>query len=99
MISEFYFLTEAAIEKLTPLRWPGGSGALEIDVGVLQDSDSRYAKLWLLAALFLCAAVLLGDLLFAASATAKLATAVAGGLALTCLAVAAATTALKHKRR
>lgn len=99
MSSEFYSLTEAVLEKLTPLRWSEDSGALEVDEGVLQELGARHAQLWLmLSGLFLCASVLLGDLLFTASATAKLATLLTGAVAAASLTIAAAITALRRSR-
>lgn len=100
MSTEFYSLTEAVLGKLSPLRWSEDSGALEVDVGVLQESGARHAKLWLmLSGLFLCVSVLLGDLLFAVSATAKLATLLTGAAAVASLTIAAAITALRSSRR
>jgi hypothetical protein len=100
MNQDAYSPIEAMFEMFTPLRWSETSGGLVVDETELQNSGARYAKLWLmLSAMFVCVSFLLGDLLFAASATAKLATVVTGGLALTNLAVAAAITTLKRKRR
>ena len=88
------------IEKLTPLRWSDDSGALVVDEDELQVSGTRYAQIWAaLGGLFLCAAVLLGDLLFAASATAKLATVVTGAAAAGSLVIAVAIVSLRHVRR
>lgn len=100
MSLEHYSLTEAVIEKLTPLRWTDDPGCLEIDQDALQDSGARYAKAWLmLAALFLCVALLMGDLLFATSATAKLATYVTAVAAAFSLTMACVIAALKRTRR
>lgn len=100
MCREHYSVTEAVIEKLTPLRWTDDPGCLEIDRAALQDSGARYAKAWLmLAALFLCVALLLGDLLFATSVTAKLATYVTAAAAAFSLTMATVIAAQKHARR
>jgi hypothetical protein len=100
MNAEHYSLTEAVIEKLTPLRWADEAGALVVDADALQDSGARYARIWLtFAALFLCAAILLGDLVFAASATAKLATMVTAAASVVSLGISAAIAGLRFARR